>query len=305
MYRSLFGPVHSRRFGLSLGIDLSPGHKSCTFDCLYCELKPAKVTDRILHPPKVEEVVAEVEQALVEFPDLEVLTLTANGEPTLYPDLDTLVDRLNRIKKEKKLLILSNASTIMQPHIRRTLRKIDIVKLSLDCATPRCFKRIDRPAHGIEIARIIEGMRLFRKEYAGVLVVEILVVRGVNDKEREMEELARILREIRPDRIDLGTIDRPPAYDVAPVSTERLRALSAPFLDLPISIIHKEEPKGRLDFSEEEILATIERRPQSASDVAYLFSDAARRRLEGLVERGKVRQKRIAGVLFYTLADSE
>jgi len=110
-YKTLFGPIQSRRFGLSLGIDLSPETKSCNFDCLYCELAVAKVTDTIKNPPKVEDVLAEVAQAMVEFPDIDVITLTANGEPTLYPYLDALVDGLNLLKKDKKLLILSNAST--------------------------------------------------------------------------------------------------------------------------------------------------------------------------------------------------
>ncbi|OQX73762.1 MAG: radical SAM protein [Campylobacteraceae bacterium 4484_4] len=302
MYRTIFGPIQSRRFGLSLGIDLSPERKSCNYDCLYCELKPAKVTDHIVHPPKVEEIMTEVERAMEEFSDLDVVTITANGEPTLYEDLDTLVDTLNRIKGEKKLLILSNASRIMEPEIQKTLSKIDIVKLSLDCASQRCFKRIDRPMRGVEIEKIIEGMKAFRKMYEGELIVETLVVQGINDKEEEMEALAAVLKQICPDRIDLGTIDRPPAYDVKPVSTERLRELASYLGALPISIIHKEEPKERIDFSEEEILSTIKRRPQSVSDVAYLFSEAAKERLQKLIEEGKVKEKEIAGVRFFTSA---
>ncbi len=112
MYKYIFGPIQSRRFGLSLGIDLSPEHKSCNFDCLYCELKPAKVTDAITNPPLVTSVISEVKEALQEYQNIDVITITANGEPTLYPYLDVLVDELNNIKKDKKLLILSNASTI-------------------------------------------------------------------------------------------------------------------------------------------------------------------------------------------------
>jgi len=88
MYKYIFGPVSSRRFGLSLGIDLSPESKSCNFDCLYCELSPAKTVDTIAHPPTVDAVVAEVQEALKAYPDVDVITITANGEPTLYPDLD-------------------------------------------------------------------------------------------------------------------------------------------------------------------------------------------------------------------------
>ncbi len=299
MYRYLFGPINSRRFGLSLGIDLSPEGKSCNFDCLYCELAPAPPTDRIAHPPPVEAIVSETEDAMKKFGDLDVITITANGEPTLYEDLERLIERLNEIKREKRLLILSNASRIAEPHIRRTLAKIDIVKLSLDCATQRCFKKIDRPLGRMDIAEIIEGMERFREEYEGRLIIETLVVRGINDKEREMEKLADVLKRIRPDRIDLGTIDRPPAYRVEPVSTRRLYELASHLGGLPVSIVHKEESAKRIDFSEEEILATLKRRPQSGFDIDYLFSEAAKKRLKRLMKEGKVRKKEIAGVSFF------
>lgn len=301
MYKYIFGPVSSRRFGLSLGIDLSPESKSCNFDCLYCELSPAKTVDTIAHPPTVDAVVAEVQKALKEYPDVDVITITANGEPTLYPDLDKLVDRINAIKGEKKLLILSNASRIMDEKVQHTLEKIDIVKLSLDCATPACFKKIDRPLKSIEIGQIIEGLVRFRAHYPKTLVLEILVVAGINDKREEMEALAEALDRIKPDRVDLGTIDRPPAYDVKGVSTQQLESLSHWLGAHNISIIHKEQPSKRVDFTTEEILATIARRPQSTSDVTWLFSDSAKERLHALVSEGRVKTKEIAGVIFYTL----
>jgi wyosine [tRNA(Phe)-imidazoG37] synthetase (radical SAM superfamily) len=296
--------VASRRFGLSLGIDLSPDEKACNFDCLYCELKPAAVTDTIKNPPPVDAVIEEVQNALKAYSDVDVITITANGEPTLYPYLDALVDGLNRIKGDKKLLILSNASTIADEKIKQILRKIDIVKLSLDCATPACFKKIDRPLKSVEIEKIIEGIKAFRKLYDKDLIIEVLVIAGVNDKPEEMEALGRVLDEIDPDRIDLGTIDRPPAYDVKAVSTQRLKELSHYLGHHNISIMHKERSEKTIDFSDEEIIATLARRPQSASDVAYLFSDKAKERLQKLLEAGSVVQVNIAGVLFYRVPET-
>ena len=304
MYKYIFGPVASRRFGLSLGIDLSPESKSCNFDCLYCELKPAKVTDRIDNPPAVKDVLSEVEKALHEYPDVDVITITANGEPTLYPELDRLVEGLKELKGDKKLLILSNASTIINPKVQQVLKKIDIVKLSLDCATEKCFKKIDRPLKSVHIEEIIEGLISFRKNFSHELILEILVVAGINDKEEEMRALAKVLDRINPDRVDLGTIDRPPAYDVKGVSTETLKDLSHYLGHHNISIMHKEAPQQKVDFSEEEILATLRRRPQSESDVAYLFSKEAQENLENLLHQKKVIVKNIAGVRFYALPDN-
>ena len=294
-----FGPINSRRFGLSLGIDLSPDSKSCNFDCLYCELDAAKPQDMIVNPPKVEDIISDVKTALLKNPSIEVITITSNGEPTLYGDLNQLVDELNVIKEDKKLLILSNASMMIKDDIHDVLKKIDIVKLSLDCATQKCFKKIDRPIDGIEVIDIIEGIKTFSKEFTKDLIIEILVVKGVNDKELEMVELNRVLQEIHPCRIDLGTIDRPPAYDVQGVSSEVLKDLSLSFIGLPISIIHKEESKTKIDLSEEDILHTVKRRPQSQSDVDYLFSKSSKQNLMNLLEDKKVIKRVIAGVIFY------
>ena len=302
-YKIVFGPIQSRRFGLSLGIDLSPDEKSCNFDCLYCELSVAKVTDTIKNPPLVGAIIEEVKEALVEFPDVDVITLTANGEPTLYPELDALVDALNAIKGEKSLLILSNASTIYHKETQKTLAKIDIVKLSLDCVSEGCFKKLDRAMHTIMIEDIIAGMKVFREVYHDTLVVEILIIKGVNDSVEEMQKLNTVLNEIQPDRIDIGSIDRPPAYAVEGVSQDMLEMLASHFDHLPVHLIYKQEPTKRVDFSEDEIIQTVKRRPQSEADVEYLFSQEAQARLQGLLSEGKLIMIDIAGVTFYASPD--
>ncbi len=294
-----FGPINSRRFGLSLGIDLSPEVKSCNFDCLYCELKAAAPVDAISNPPKIDDIIKDVKTAILKEPNIEVITITSNGEPTLYENLDILVDRLNEIKDDKKLLILSNSSTITEPKIRAILKKIDIVKLSLDCVSQECFKKIDRPIDGIFIKDIILGIKTFSKDFENDLVIEVLLVKGVNDKKEEIVALNEALNEIKPVRVDFGTIDRPPAFDVKPVTSEVLKDLSSSFKGLPISIIHKSKPKSRVSFNKDEIRQMLKRRPQSQSDVDYLFSDSSKSYLEQLVDDREVVKKSIAGVIFY------
>ena len=295
-----FGPVASRRFGLSLGIDLSPESKTCNFDCLYCELQPAKPLKQQSNAPKVEVVVQEVQEALAKHPQIDVITITSNGEPTLYPYLEELVDRLNQIKGDKKLLILSNASTIDQEAIQKTLTKIDIVKLSLDCATHRCFKRLDRPHSSISLERIIEGMKAFRKIYKGLLVIEILVVKGINDKEEEFAALGEVLRETSPDRIDVGTIDRPPAYNVEPVSYERLFDLAHHLQGLPVAIVAREKPKkGSISLDEDEIKSLLRHRPITRGDLE-LFDEKTRNRFFKLLDSGKITIQKVGAVEFFS-----
>ncbi|SMC09128.1 radical SAM protein [Nitratiruptor tergarcus] len=295
----IFGPVNSRRFGLSLGIDLSPSQKSCTFDCLYCELEPAKPVDTIINPPSVEEVIKETQKALKEFPDVDVITITANGEPTLYPHLDELVDELGKIKKDKKLLILSNASRIDEPAIQQTLRKFDIVKLSLDSANQKTFKKIDRPLKGINVDNIIKGMIGFRKIYTGFLVIEILVVKGINDKPQEFEALNEVLQQIKPDRIDIGTIDRPPAYKVEPVSYEKLFELSKKIKNLPVTIVsRKKEKKYHLHLNKQELIELLAHRPLTQEDVDTLFDQTTKNLVNELLQTHQLQEKKVGNVTF-------
>ena len=303
MSKIVFGPITSRRFGQSLGIDLSPDAKQCNFDCIYCELKGAKPVDTIQNPPLVKEVIASVKEALLKHKDIDVITLTANGEPTLYPYMKELVKELHNIKNNSKLLILSNGATVTCKEVREVLKDIDIVKLSLDCVSEKCFKKIDRPIKGLHVEDIIKGIKEFRKIYDKELVLEVLVVEGINDKQSEFEALRDVLKEIKPDRIDISTVDRPPAYDVKSVSIPRLKELASILSSLPISLAYKRDySEKKRDFTKDEILNMIDKRPQSFEDVNISFSKKSIEQIDRLVEEGILYVKGVAGVNFYKLS---
>ncbi len=300
-YKYIFGPVNSRRFGVSLGIDLSPFEKSCNFDCVYCELKGAKPVDYIKNPPKVEDIINEVKEALAKFKNINVITITSNGEPTLYKDLDKLVLGLNKIKQNKKLLILSNSSTVCDKKIADVLMDIDIVKLSLDCATQKCFKKIDRPLKGLSIDDIIRGIKTFSKRFKNTLVIEILLVKGINDNQEEIKRLNEVLNAIKPSRIDIGTIDRPPAYNVKPVDEKEMIKLSNIFTNLAVSLIHKNPPLTKENFSTKEILVLLKHRPQSQFDINNFFNENSKKKVMKLLDQKLIEQKDIGGTVFYQL----
>ncbi len=299
----IFGPIHSRRFGKSLGIDLSPGTKQCNYDCVYCELDPAKTVDGYTLVLSVEEIVEAVEAALAAHGDIDVLTITANGEPTLYPHLYQLIQAINRIKGETQTLILSNGSTIADPEVQEALLLVDTVKLSLDCATQKCLKRIDRMHAGITIENIKQGMLDFEAKTTHPLIIEILIVEGINDKPREIEALNAFLLQLSPDRIDLGTIDRPPAYAVKPISYEKLLTLSRLFdPSLAVHITQRKIVEGTpATYSIEEILGTLKKRPLTAEDIDILFDTQSRRALENLLKEGEIIKTENNGVIFYTI----
>ena len=299
----LFGPVNSRRFGKSLGIDLSPSKKQCNFDCLYCELDPAKTMDSYENIISVERIMEVLSNSLDEHKDIDALTVTANGEPTLYPYLYELIDEIDKIKGSIKTLILSNGSTIDREETQKALMRFDTVKLSLDCATSRCLKRLDRADKSIDIESIKKGMLEFKSKFSKALIIEILIVKGINDSSEEIEELNSYLLQLNPTRIDIGTIDRPPAYRVEPLSYEKLHQLSLAFdSSLPIYIASRkkvvEKPSA---YSTQEILETLKKRPLTQEDVDVLFDEMSKERLEILMKNNMIKTINSSGYDFFVL----
>ena len=297
----VFGPINSRRFGMSLGIDLSPKQKSCNFDCVYCELKGAKTVEAIQDPPSVDEIISALKEALKVHQNIDVITLTANGEPTLYPHLKELVAKVNEIKGKAKTLILSNGSGVRDQKICDALHGLDIVKFSLDSAVQSTFKKIDRNKSGIEVNELIKAMAKFRKEFKGELVLEILVVAGFNDKEVEFMALNEAINEIAPHRVDVGTIDRPPAYNVKGVDASRLEELAGKIKGVPVTIARAHKIEQKYEFNKSEILAMLERRPQTTANIEENFSERSKQILNKLLKDDVVYQTDVAGVKFYKL----
>lgn len=295
----IFGPIPSRRFGISLGVDLSPSKKQCNFDCLYCELEGAKTVDFMDEYPSVEEIIKEIEDNFNKHPKIDVITLTANGEPTLYPNLDKLIDEINKIKRNAKTLILSNGSTIYKENIFNALLKLDTVKLSLDCVSKKCFKKLDRNHKDIDIEKIVPSMIEFSKKTKNDFVLEVLFVKTLNDKEEEIQALYEAIKKINPKRVDIGTIDRPPAYKVKPVSYDLLEKVANTFEGINVNIAYKNRPKQITSFSEEEILFMLKRRPLTLEDVENLFDDESKAKLTKLVKVCKISLIDSSGVKFY------
>lgn len=295
----IFGPIPSRRFGISLGIDLSPSKKQCNFDCLYCELEGAKTVDKMDIYPTVEEIIKAIKENFLKHPKIDVITITCNGEPTLYPKLDELVDEINKIKGNTKTLILSNGSTIYKQEVFNTLLKIDIVKLSLDCVSEKCFKKLDRQNSSVEINKIIPAMCEFSKQTKNDLVLEVLFVKDLNDKEEELELLYKSIVSINPKRVDIGTIDRPPAYEVKPVSYEFLEYVANRFQNLNVNIVYKNRPKLIQTYNKEEIISMLKRRPLTIEDIENMFDDDSKIVLDTLFKNKVIQLVNSSGVSFY------
>ena len=295
----IFGPINSRRFGMSLGVDLSPSSKQCNFDCLYCELAPMVTVAKQATVVSVNEIISALKEHLDE--KIDVITLTANGEPTLYPYLSSLIDEIDKIKSSTETLILTNSATLVNKDVFDNLLKLDQVKLSLDAISPDIFKKIDRPHESIKIAEVVQKVKEFSKVYKGKLFIEILFVYGLNDTKEEIQKLNEVLLDINAQRIDLGTIDRPPAYPVVGISYKELFDISKMFdTALPIHIasrVHAEA--NNTSYSDEEILNTLDKRPLTIDDLKLLLDENSMNRFNVLRENEDIVIKLAGNLEFF------
>ena len=216
----LFGPVLSRRLGLSLGVDLLK-YKTCNLDCVYCELgKTACLTscrDRFV--PR-QKVLKEIELRRGE--PFDHLTFAGSGEPTLSLDLGEIVARAKEVI-DTPVAVITNTTLLSNPAVRKEVAAADVVLPSLDAASQIAFQAINRPASGLYAKDLIQGLKDFRKEFSGEIWLEVMLVRGINDE--EAEEIARVAESVQPDRIQLNTVVRPPAEPVEALSEEEMQRM--------------------------------------------------------------------------------
>lgn len=299
----IFGPVQSRRFGESLGIDLSPKTKQCNYDCLYCELKGKKAQDSMQEILEVEEILEAIKKGLKQFKNIQSLTITANGEPTLYPYLYELMLRLEDIKGGVQTLLLTNGSLLWDLSVSRACLLFDKVKFSLDAISPEVFKKIDRPTKNISLEQILQGIYQFSADFSGELYAEILFVKNINDSPDEIKKMARFLAPMRLKRLDISSIDRPPAYKVSPIPQEQLEIFARIFRDFKIpTFLPTRTPntkKENLNLSQDEILKTLALRPMSKEDIESLWNEESINRLEILHQEKKVNINNVNGINFF------
>jgi wyosine [tRNA(Phe)-imidazoG37] synthetase (radical SAM superfamily) len=228
--RLIFGPVASRRLKRSLGVDLVP-YKTCSFDCVYCELGTTTILtiERNEYVP-TQELLAQLQQRLAELstpPDY--ITLGGSGEPTLHSGIGRLISEIRRLTSIPTA-VLTNSSLLFREDVRQDLVEVDVVLPSLDAVTPEIFQRINRPHPCLDPAKIVQGLKEFRKVFRGQMWLEILFVQGINDTPEEVAELQRALAEIAPDKVHLNTIDRPPAEEgFLPLTPQQLEHLAQRF----------------------------------------------------------------------------
>ncbi len=214
-YKYLVGPIISRRLGLSLGIDPIPS-KTCSFDCLYCEVTKTnnKTTERKEYI-NTDDILSELKHYLENTnkkPDY--ITFSGSGEPTLNSKIGYIINGIKKLT-DIPVAVITNSSIIDRKEVRNELLNADLIIPSLDAVTESVFKKIDLPHKDIKIENIINGLIELRKEYSGQIWLEVLILKGYNDTIEEIEKIAEVAEKINPDKIQINSLDRAPAYSIA------------------------------------------------------------------------------------------
>jgi wyosine [tRNA(Phe)-imidazoG37] synthetase (radical SAM superfamily) len=310
-YKYLFGPVPSRRFGMSLGVDLVP-FKTCTFDCIYCEC--GKTTDLTVERKEyiqADLIIAELDDFLKSHPALDFITLTGSGEPTLNLGIGKIVKHLKRYFGGYRVAILTNGTLLDDDCLIDDINMADVIKVTLNAADDNTLCRINQPHGSVGIDGIMSGIRKLRANFKNEIWIELFVIPGINDTDVVLSRLKEELSKINPDVIHLNSLDRPGSFAGAvPASGEILGKVKKFLEPMPVKIISKvadnvNNDNGKSGFEtdpEEAIVSIIKRRPSTADDIVMISSlpkDRILKLIAGLKEKNIIGEKIMERGIFY------
>lgn len=218
-----YGPVSSRRLGLSLGVDLMP-KKLCTFGCLYCQLgETIKKTQRRFSWVDLNQFKKELKRIIKARPKIDYITISGAGEPTLHKGLDKIIKAIKVTTGNRyQVCLITNSSLLYRPGVRKEILGVDLIIPSLDAGCEETFRKINRPDKGITLRKVISGLRALHQEFKGKIWLEVMLVKGVNDSIAEAEKIKEIVKDLRPDKVQLNLPVRPSAIKLKLPDVDRL-----------------------------------------------------------------------------------
>jgi len=308
-YKYLFGPVPSRRLGVSLGIDIIP-FKTCTLNCVYCECgRTTNLTVERKEYVPAEKVIEELKDYLKEKPKLDYITFSGSGEPTLNNSIGRIIDFIKRNFPDYKVALLTNGTLFTQSSLIDEVKNVDLIIPSLDAASSQGFSAINRPHKSLDINEIISALSNLKKNYRGAVWLEIFIVPGINDTQSELELLKSAIKKIKPDNIQINSLDRPAAESwVKPLEQEKLEKISS-FLGEAEVITHFDQTKKIAGFKEDKadsILSLLRRRPCTKDDICRVLSlheHEANKYLRILSRQNKITSTKQKRGIFYKLVN--
>jgi len=310
-YKYLFGPVPSRRLGMSLGVDLVP-KKVCSLNCVYCEVgRTTKLTIERKEYILYDKVVEELDDYFRHNPDPDYITFSGSGEPTLNIRIGDVLDFIKEKKPGIPVAVLTNGTLFSDRQVRSELLKADVVLPSLDAATESSFRKINKPVASLQVEEYIEGLIDFRKEYPGKIWLEVLIIPGYNDSKEDLTALKKAFKKIKPDSIQLNTLDRPgviPGIRAA-TRTELQEIVDFWKLDNVQIIASAPQRKKILSYrndTESAILGTIARRPCTLNDLVNILGihiSEVNKYLDVLEHENKISRNTEDRGVFYSIVE--
>ena len=311
MYKHLFGPVPSRRLGMSLGIDLIP-KKVCSLNCVYCEVgKTTKLTVDRMEYIKYDEVIDELTQFMSSNPKIDYITFSGSGEPTLNSRIGDVLNFIKKNYPKTKTAILTNGTLLYDKKLRKELLQADVILPSLDAASQITFEKIDRPNINLKIETYIQGLIDLRKEYDGEIWLEIFLLKNYNDSKEELQLIKEAIIKIIPDSVQLNTLDRPGTVaGLIPLTSfemqEIINAWNLPNIEIIASPPKRVNIESYRDDVETAILETIARRPCTLDDLHSLLAihvNEINKYLGTLEGKSKIKAVRLDRGVFYEIID--
>ncbi len=306
-YKHLFGPVPSRRLGMSLGIDLIP-KKVCSLNCVYCEVgKTTKLTLDRMEYVKYDRVIEELKRFMSNSPKIDYFTFSGSGEPALNSRIGDVMLFIKKNYPGIKTAVLTNGTLFFDKKLRTELLQADVILPSFDAASQEVFEKIDRPNPNLTIETYIQGLTDLRKEYKGEIWLEIFLLKGYNDSLDELELLKKAILKIKPNRVQLNTLDRPGTVaDLIPLSKSELQKIVAtwnlPNVEIIASAPERESIESYSGDIETAILETIARRPCTLDDLHRFLGihiNEINKYLGTLEAENKISSQRLSRGVFY------
>ncbi|MBN1349186.1 radical SAM protein [candidate division KSB1 bacterium] len=297
---------------MSLGVDLM-AHKTCSLNCVYCECgRTTNLTTKRKKYIPLKSVLNELRQFLSSKPELDYITFSGSGEPTLHSGIGEVIRFLKDNYPQYKIALLTNGTLLTDARLRDDVKSVDLILPSLDAASAEIFKKINRPAKRLKIDQIIEGLAAFRQQFSGKMLLEIFIIPGLNDTADELALLKAAIHRIKPDEVQLNTLDRPGTESW--VESAKLAALQkiAQQLDWKTEIIanfrKRHEIASYHTDTEESILQMIKRRPCTVDDLSValgLHSAEINKYLEELLESNRIQAEKMERGVFFKLSRHE
>ena len=263
----IYGPVPSRRMGISLGVSPIP-KKTCNYSCIYCQLGRTKpMTNYRKMFFDLEELIHEFDDVIQNNIYFDVVTIVGEGEPTLYLGLGKIIVEIKKRVKQP-VAVITNGALLYNKKVQQELLQADIVLPSMDAFDDESFKKINRPYKNILFKDVYSGLIEFSKIYQGQLWLEIMFMEGINDSDLILEKYLELLREIRYDRLYINTPVRPPAESgVKIVSSDRMKYISEILGGTAIDLLSSTGFYSEISDDYNAVISIIKRHPMNKFEI--------------------------------------